>query len=110
MGTNLNQVFILNNANLETGTNFASPTAGDVGIWTLDGTNHYTAVTEPLYQTTFSPLDTDIVTGTPAPSEAPPDSPTYQTENPIPQNSSLTKSPAPPNHSGSNSSTPAAKP
>jgi hypothetical protein len=43
MGTNLNQVFILNSGNLETGATFTSPTAGDVGIWALDGAGTYTA-------------------------------------------------------------------
>lgn len=43
MGTNLNQVFILNTGNLETGAVFTSPTAGDVGVWSLDGAGTYTA-------------------------------------------------------------------
>ena len=43
MGTNLNQVFILNNANLETGTDYDSVTAGDAGIWTLGATDTYVA-------------------------------------------------------------------
>jgi hypothetical protein len=45
MGTNLNQVFILNTGNLETGATFTSPTAGDVGVWSLDGAGTYTAAT-----------------------------------------------------------------
>lgn len=37
MGTNLNQVFILNTANLEANGNaYTAPTAGDAGIWVLD--------------------------------------------------------------------------
>jgi len=57
MGTNLNQVFILNNADLKTGTDYDSPTAGDVGIWKLDGTVGYVAT--KLFETTFVPSDDD---------------------------------------------------
>ena len=54
MGTNLNQVFILNNADLETGTDYDGVTAGDAGIWTFGATDTYTATA--LYATT---VDTD---------------------------------------------------
>ena len=57
MGTNLNQVFILNTANLETGSTYTSPTAGDVGIWKLDGTPGY--VSTKLFETQFVIADTD---------------------------------------------------
>jgi len=54
MGTNLNQVFILNTANLEATTDYDGVTAGDVGIWTFGATDTYAA--GALYATT---VDTD---------------------------------------------------
>lgn len=56
MGTNLNQVFILNTANLETGTDYDSVTAGDAGIWTITSGGTDTYVATALYATT---VDTD---------------------------------------------------
>lgn len=54
MGTNLNQVFILNNGSLYTESDYDGVTSGDVGIWTFGATDTY--VGEALYATT---VDTD---------------------------------------------------